>query len=44
MCHAAMLQMMDTTDGDSTLSCALDPAARLTSLQKNPTEHLPETP
>jgi hypothetical protein len=44
MCHAAMLQTMDPTDRDSTSSCALDPAACLTSLQKNPAETRPETP
>jgi hypothetical protein len=44
MCHAAMLQTMNPTDRDSTSSCALDSASRLTSLQKNPAEHLPETP
>ena len=42
--HAAMLQTMDPTDRDSTSSCALDPAARLTSLQKNPVENPLETP
>jgi hypothetical protein len=44
MGHAAMLQTMDLTDRDSTSACALDPAARLTRLQKNPAETRPETP
>jgi hypothetical protein len=36
MGHAAIFQTMNPTHDDSTSSCALDPAARLTSLQKNP--------
>ena len=39
--HAAILQTMDPTDGDSMSAYALDPAARLTSLQKNPVETRP---